>query len=138
MPPQLQQVDIAATLAKARALLAAKAATPVPVSSVSSIEEKKDASVVATAPAPLSEIDQISARISELQLAISSSLPGYERMLQTIHSALSKSEATCHLLTEEQVGIICEGLAKKKNIVIVEKITKKKTRSLKNIDINDL
>ena len=96
-----------------------------------------------TAPVPLSDIEQMGQKIEELKSALMQNLPHYDIMLQKIHIALHKDQALTHMLSDEQVGIIVMGLAKKANIVIAEAETKKKGKtssgkSLKNIDISEL
>lgn len=96
-----------------------------------------------TTPVPLSNYEQVSQRITHLQQQLALQLPGYEKALQEIHTNLAKDEELAHLLTEEQVGIICQGLAKKKNIVIAEAAKKGGTvaggsKRLKDVTLEDL
>lgn len=93
----------------------------------------------------LDNLGQISQKLSELQLQLQLQAPGYEALLQRIHTDLIKDPDLAHLLTDEQVGVLVAGLTKKKNIVIAEpeKMSKKtKTadgkKSLKDIEIGDL
>lgn len=99
-------------------------------------------SVVLTEPAPLPELDQLLAKISELQDKLRTNMPGYEGLLHTIHTALHKDEAMVHMLNEEQIGVIVAGLCKKKNVVIAESNKSKgKTttgKSLKDITLSEL
>lgn len=91
--------------------------------------------------APLSNIDQISHQIADLETSLRGKLPAYESLLHTIHKNLHADEALVHLLTEEQVGIIITGLMKKKQVVINETAAKGKTASgkkLKDIGMDDL
>lgn len=80
-------------------------------------------------PVPLSNAQQIVSKIEELQTLLQTASPQYESHLFIIHQALLKDEELAHLLTEEQVGVICAGLAKKKNVVIAEPEKKKGTTS---------
>lgn len=73
-----------------------------------------------TAPAPLSEADQIIAKIGDLQQRLQSVAPGYEGLLHEIHVALHKNENVVHLLTDDQIGIIVAGLSLRKGIVLAE------------------
>lgn len=94
-----------------------------------------------TSPQPLSNAEQIKSRIADLQKALQTQSPGYESLLHTIHVATQKDEAIMHLLTEDEVGVLVAGLAKKKNIIIATSAAKSKTtsgKSLKNIDADDL
>lgn len=93
-----------------------------------------------SASAPLTNAEQIVSRISELQEALTKTTPGYERILQVIHTALSKDEALTHLLTEEQVGVIVSGLSRKKNVVIAAAAAKStsKNKQLSKLTAEDL
>jgi len=84
-------------------------------------------------------VTQINERISELQSALSAASPNYEGILQTIHRQLSQDEALVHMLTDEQVGVICAGLTRKKQIIIVAASIKGvKKQKLSDIDADDL
>ena len=87
----------------------------------------------------LAAVSQINARIAELKEALQVAVPGYEGVLQLIHRQLAQDEALSHLLTDEQVGIICAGLTRKKNIMLVKESVKgaKKTK-LSDISADDL
>lgn len=82
---------------------------------------------------PLPQAEQISAKISLLQQQLQQQSPGYESLLHELHVALHADEEMVHLLTEEQVGIICAGLAKKKGIVIAAVEKKGSTSSGKKL-----
>lgn len=94
------------------------------------------------ASTPLTGAEQIVDRINSLQQSLQQNLPNYESLLHTIHVALSKDEECAILLTPEQVGILCAGLSKKKNIVIAtsSKAASKTTagKSLKDTTLDDL
>lgn len=90
---------------------------------------------------PLTGIEQVVSRIADLQTALQTAAPNYESLLHVIHVALSKDEELAHLLTEEQVGVICSGLAKKKNIVIAATTAKSRSSSgkkLGDVTLDDL
>lgn len=96
-----------------------------------------------TAPVPLTNYEQMSHRISSLQAALSAAAPGYEKLLQEIHTNLAQDEEMAHLLTEEQVGVICAALTKKKGIVLAEQSKKSGTtanggKKLKDVTLDDL
>ena len=95
-----------------------------------------------TSPTPLSAAEQIVGRINELQVALQQSLPSYESLLHQIHVGLAKDPDVVHLLTEEQIGAICVGLSKKKNVTIALASKSKSTtvggKKLKDISISDL
>lgn len=69
---------------------------------------------------PLGPAEQVKQKIAELQQRLQTAAPGYESILHDIHKALAADEAVTLLLTDEEVGIICAGLSKKKNIVLAE------------------
>lgn len=77
---------------------------------------------------PLSNTEEIVARIDQLKEALQHQSPGYESLLHTIHRNLLNNPDTVHLLTEEQIGIICSGLQKRTGIFIAnaeaEKVVK--------------
>jgi hypothetical protein len=89
---------------------------------------------------PLTPAEQIVARINELQAALAANAPNYQGLLHTIHQALIKDQEAVHLLTEEQIGVICAGLTKNKNVVIATAVAKSKTPSKKlaGIGLDDL
>lgn len=95
-----------------------------------------------TTPTPLTNAEQIMNRISDLQQSLASGSPGYESILHVIHRALLKDEEAVHLLTEDQIGIICSALGKKTNTVIAEVAVKRnKTtggKALKDISLEDI
>lgn len=99
-------------------------------------------------PTPLSNAEQIINKIGDLQARLQAAAPGYEMLLQQIHIALSKDEEVVHLLSEEQIGIIVAGLAKKKGQVIIAASQKGQgkvlgssgvgNKKLKDIELSDL
>lgn len=95
-----------------------------------------------TTPTPLSSSEQVINRIAELQAALQQALPSYESLLHQIHVGLAKDPDIIHLLNEEQVGTVCAGLSKKKNIVIATASKSKSTtvsgKKLKDISVSDL
>lgn len=95
-----------------------------------------------TIPTPLPASAQMSAMIVDLQQQLQKQSPGYERLLHTIHVTLHKDEELVQFLTEEEIGIIVSGLAKKKNVVIAAVEAKKNTTStgkkLKDVSLGDL
>lgn len=82
-----------------------------------------------TAPMQLDNLGQMAQKIADLQTALQTRAPGYERLLHEIHVGMQKDPDVVHLLTDEQVGVVVAGLSKKKNVVIAEpdKIAKKRT-----------
>ena len=86
---------------------------------------------------PMTGAQQLLDQIEGLRVSISKSLPNYEHLLHTIHQSLLKNPDTVHLLSEEQIGIICSGLSKKTGVVIAAKEAKKKVASGK-VTLSDL
>lgn len=76
--------------------------------------------ITVSAPIPLSGLERIRLQIITLKEQLQVAAPGYESLLHLIHKNLVQDEAISHLLTDEEVGVIVAGLAKKKNIVIAE------------------
>jgi hypothetical protein len=109
----------------------------VPASAPALVQERK-----ASLPAPLDFGQQVISRIGELQTALQAGTPNYEMLLHTIHVALTRDEAVVHLLTEEQIGIICAGLSKRKSVVIAQSAAKGSKapngKKLKDLDTEDL
>lgn len=94
-----------------------------------------DSTVVAT----LTSSDLIKQRIYDLQEKLQTAAPGYESILHTIHQALAKDPDTVHLLSDEEVGIICAGLSKRTGIVIAEaKATKRAKPGQPKIGLDEL
>lgn len=93
---------------------------------------------------PLSNAEQIKSRIQQLQDSLREQSPRYESLLHEIHVALHKDEECALLLSEEELGTICSGLAKKTGVIIAEEkksSTKGKAangKSLKNLSLDDL
>lgn len=84
--------------------------------------------ITVSAPIPISGLERIQSQIAQLKEQLQTSAPGYESLLHLIHKNLIQDEAISHLLTDEEVGVIVAGLAKKKNIVIAE-VEKSSARS---------
>lgn len=97
-----------------------------------------------TSPAvPLTQAEQIKGKVVELQVALSNSIPGYESLLHVIHRALLADEELTHLMTEEEIGIICQGLQKKTGVVITTAAVKKNMttgagKKLSSVSLGDL
>jgi len=107
------------------------------------VEEASKSVLQERETAPLTAAEQIVGKIADLQEALQKQLPGYESVLHFIHFQLHKNEDVVHLLTEEQIGIIVAGLAKKKNIVLTTSAAKggNKTPSgkkIKDLSLEDL
>lgn len=63
-------------------------------------------------------------RLATLQGLLEKNIPGYEELLRVIHRNLAADENLLHMLSDEEIGTIIGGLAKRKNIVIAESVTK--------------
>lgn len=91
--------------------------------------------------APLNNLEQIVAKISELETALKENTPNYESLLHQIHVNLHKDESLTHLITEDQIGVVVRALSKKKSIVIATTAAKSKgggNAGLKNLTLDDL
>lgn len=95
-----------------------------------------DTNTLNTSMARLENIDRIKSRISDLQTSLNKALPDYAMILQVIHKNLSEDDSLVHLLTEEEIGIIIRGLARKKNIMLVESAVKKNSKSKMDSKVN--
>lgn len=73
-----------------------------------------------TVVVPLTNSEQIKARIADLLEALQKQLPSYESLLHTIHRNLATDPDTVSLLTEEEIGVICAGLAKRTGVFIAK------------------
>ena len=98
----------------------------------------------ATASAvPLTHCEQMKSKIADLQAALQKQLPGYEGLLHVIHKELLNDEELTHMITEEELGVICQGLQKKTGIVISTAAVKSKTtaaggKKLSSLNLDDL
>lgn len=92
-----------------------------------------------TSVVALTNSDLIKQRIYDLQEKLESAAPGYESLLHSIHQALAKDPETVHLLTDEEVGVICAGLSKRTGIVIAEaKASKRVSKGQGKIGLEEL
>ncbi len=89
-----------------------------------------------SAPMPQSKLDQMRAKILDLQEMLARQLPGYESLLQTIHRNLAEDSETVHLLSEQEIGVIVSGLSKKTGIYIAAETARKKKNE--KITLSDL
>lgn len=96
-----------------------------------------------TAPTPLTQATQVIDLIAELAHRMQEASPGYESLLHQIHTILKKDDNLVHLLSDEQIGIVVSGLAKKKNVVIAVAAvkggrSKSENNRLKNLSLDDI
>lgn len=89
-------------------------------------------------PADTQAVYQIKNNIAELQERIHTAHPAMPSLLATIHAALKKDGSLVTLLSDEEIGIIVQGLKKQTQIEIVKEKTKKTTKTLKTMDLDDL
>jgi acetylglutamate synthase len=91
-----------------------------------------------TVATPLSSVERLQVKISELQAQLQTNAPGYASLLHEIHRALKEDETLVHLLSEQQIGTIVAGLSKRKGVVIAEATVKKTTsKSLSKLTADD-
>lgn len=95
-------------------------------------------SQASTVTASLTSAEQIKDKILRLRTALQQQLPNYESLLQIIHMNLSKDPDVVHLLTEEEIGVICAGLQKKTMVVIISGELKKKSPGKGKVALDDL
>lgn len=81
---------------------------------------------------------QLKDKILALQHSLSNSLPNYEGLLHVIHRNLSADPDIVHLLSDDEIGVICAGLSKKTGIVLAAKDAKKAAKNLKGTTLADL
>lgn len=80
----------------------------------------------------------IQEKIADLKAKMDSKLPGLETALASIHKQLLEDTALVHILSDEEVGVICNGLARAKQIILVTKEAKSSRKSLSKTTIDDL
>lgn len=88
------------------------------------------------------QLEIVQSRIAELKHSLQQQIPGYEKLLHTIHRALQSDPETVTLLTEEQIGVICAGLSKRTDVKIATGAGTKgrlpSGKKLKDIDLDDI
>lgn len=92
----------------------------------------QDSTVVAV----LTNGDKVAQMIADLQEKLTTVQPGWESLLQMIHSTLQRDPDVVHLLTEEQVGIVVSGLQKKTGLVLA--VDKAKPKKGEKIQLSEL
>ncbi len=84
-------------------------------------------------------IDQLKMQVAELEQAILSAHPTLPVLLQQIHRAIKADPEQVTLLSEEEIGVIVNGLSKQTATEIATSISTKRTgKSIKSIGIADL
>ena len=87
----------------------------------------------------MADLSQIQMQIAELEQAILSAHPTLPTLLQQIHRSIKADPEQVTLLTEEQIGVIVNGLSKQTQTQIATSISSgKKGKTIKSIGISDL
>ena len=82
--------------------------------------------------------DQIKEKVLALQEALLSQHPTMPSLLRDIHTNLKANPDVVTLLTEEEVGVIVNGLKRQTATEIATAALKTKTKSVKSISLSDL
>lgn len=82
--------------------------------------------------------EQLKEQVLTLQAQLLENNPNMPVLLRTIHTQMRADPANITTLSEEDIGIIVQGLEKQQNVIIATQILKDKKKALKNIDIADL
>lgn len=75
----------------------------------------------------LGRLDEIHSRLKEAD-------PNLPTHLSAIHKTLLQYEELVHILPDEKVGILMQGMAKYKNIKLVEEAAKTRTKKKQDVD----
>lgn len=87
----------------------------------------------------MSQAELLSMKVAEIQEAILSAHPSLPLLLQQIHRNLKADPEQVTLLTEEQIGVIVNGLSKQTQTSIATSVGTKKTgKAIKSIGLSDL
>lgn len=88
----------------------------------------------------MTPIEQLKERVLTLQDALLKAHPSMPVLLRDIHNNLKQDEEIVTLLSEEEIGIIVNGLMKQTQTVILAEATKKASggKSLKKVTVADL
>lgn len=87
---------------------------------------------------PLTAAEQIKSRIIDLQDQLRKMAPEYESNLHYIHRALAVDPETVQLLTNEEIGVIVAGLARKTGVTIAAETVSKTGKGKNKINVEDL
>lgn len=91
------------------------------------------------APLALTQHQQISAMLAELQEALIAANPLMPTLLRKIHSALLNDPETVTLLTDAERATVIQALMKQTNTTIVTKaVTAKTGKAMKSLDLLDI
>jgi len=84
-------------------------------------------------------VTQLKEKVLTLQTALLEQHPSMPVLLREIHNNLKQDEEIVTLLSEEEIGIIVQGLQKQTQTIILESVSKKGTgKSLKKTTLADL
>lgn len=87
----------------------------------------------------MTPIEQLREKVATLQNALLTAHPSMPVLLRDIHNHLKQDEEIVTLLSEEEIGIIVNGLMKQTQTVIIAATMKKGTgKSLKKVTLDDL
>jgi len=87
----------------------------------------------------MTPIEQLKEKVLSLQTALLEAHPTMPVLLREIHNHLKQDEEVVTLLSEEEIGIIVQGLQKQTQTVIIEATLKKGPgKSLKKVTLADL
>ncbi len=81
---------------------------------------------------------EIKQKLAELENALLEKLPGMPTLLRDIHRQLKKDPEIVTLLSEEECGILVEGLKKQTSTAIATSALKTKTKSQSKMTVDDL
>jgi hypothetical protein len=87
----------------------------------------------------MTPIEQLQEKVGKLQEALLSAHPSMPVLLRDIHNHLKQDEECVTLLSEEEIGVIVNGLMKQTQTVIIQATLKKGPgKSLKKVTLADL
>ena len=85
------------------------------------------------------KIDQLKEQVEQLRTSLLTASPGLPTLLRTIHTALQADKDMVSVLTEDEIGVIVNGLMRQTNTVIAKAAIKGKGgKAVKNITMDDL
>jgi hypothetical protein len=82
--------------------------------------------------------EQVKEKITALESALLSSHPTMPTLLREIHKILKDDPEVVTLLSEPDIAIIVSGLKRQTNTEITTSLLKTKTKSLKNVSVDDM
>jgi hypothetical protein len=134
----IMAIDMAALRAK---LAAQKAGAPEVIAPVPVVPSVQPVVPVKSAGDSLNQeisLGELNSKISELSDMLLSAHPRMPVLLREIHSTLKQQPDNITLLSEEEIGVIVNGLIKHTGVELADKIIKSKTKSVKSIGLLDL